>query len=167
MSPAVSPLFTALASYTRLTHLKLTNIAFPDPIVTPDSQWKGIPCIPSLRSLHLGQVTFLPAEDIADFILRCTADGCQFSNGSNSVSTCALEHIQLVDVYEESIWGPRLKMPRILAASMTQLVESGMCEEFVERELPGLVERLISVDVKTERIIGGDRLLPEFLLAIQ
>ncbi|KAE9390657.1 hypothetical protein BT96DRAFT_925766 [Gymnopus androsaceus JB14] len=159
--PAVTPLFTALSSYTLLTHLQLTNIAFPDPVVTPDARWIGIPCIPSLRSLYLGQVTFLPAEHVADFILRCTTGE---SSSSNSAS--ALERVQLVDVYEESIWGPRLKKPRILSASTTILMESGLSQDFLGPRVLELIERLISVDAKTERIVGGDRVIPELLFPV-
>ena len=151
MSPAVYPLFAALSSYTLLTCLHLTNIAFPHPIVTPDVQWKGIPYIPSLRSLYLGQATFLPAEEVAEFMLRCMIHS---TNNSSSP-----ERVQLVDVYEESIWGSRLKMPGLLAAS-TKL---DMKDQYMGSPLLNFVEKLVFVDAKTERIMGGDRVVPELI----
>ncbi|KAJ4489970.1 hypothetical protein J3R30DRAFT_11834 [Lentinula aciculospora] len=164
VSLAVLPLFTALATYTRLTHLHLTNIAFPNPIINPNLRWTGIPCLPFLRFLHLGQVTFLDAEHIADFVLRCTGH-FQASDLNLEGSNRALEHIRLVDVYEESIWGPRLKLPHILAASATRLEEPEYSNKLLGwTVLSDLIERVVSVDVETERIIGGDRAIPEVSL---
>ncbi|KAJ3925889.1 MAG: hypothetical protein NXY57DRAFT_1117021 [Lentinula lateritia] len=161
VSPAVFPLFTALSTYSRLTHLHLTNIAFPNPIISPDAHWTGIPCLPSLRSFHLGQATFLTTEHIADFVLRCTG---QLQNSSCNLksSKVVFEHIRLVDVYEESIWGPRLKLPRILSACTTMLEESQSSNEMLSSTISDLID-FISVDAKTERIVGGDRVIPEVL----
>ncbi|KAJ3719137.1 hypothetical protein DFJ43DRAFT_1005486 [Lentinula guzmanii] len=147
VSPAVFPLFKALAAYTRLTHLHLTNIAFPSSVINPDACWTGIPCLPSLHFLYLGQATFLTAEHITEFVLR-------------SHSGYVLECIRLVDVYEESIWGPRLKLPHILLASATLLAESGF-SKLSSSTASDLIERLVRVDAKTERITGGDRAMPE------
>ncbi|KAJ3880750.1 hypothetical protein F5051DRAFT_437598 [Lentinula edodes] len=160
VSPAVFPLFTALSTYSHLTYLHLTNIAFPNPIISPDAHWTGIPCLPSLRSFHLGQATFLTAEDIADFVLRCTG---QLQNSSCNLesSNVIFEHIRLVDVYEESIWGPRLKLPRILSACTTMLEESQYSNEMLSSTISDSIGNLISVDAKTERIMGGDRVIPE------
>ncbi|KAJ3880753.1 hypothetical protein F5051DRAFT_479816 [Lentinula edodes] len=162
VTPAVFPLFTALSAYSRLTHLHLTNIAFPNPIISLDAQWTGIPCLPSLRSFHLGQATFLTAEYIADFVLRCTG---QLQNTSCNLKSCKVvfEHIRLVDVYEESIWGPRLKLPRILSACTTMLEESQSSNEMLSSTISDLIGNFISVDAKTERIMGGDRVIPEVL----
>ncbi|KAK0451829.1 hypothetical protein EV421DRAFT_1065670 [Armillaria borealis] len=119
---AVSHLFRALSTYTNLLYLKLTNITFfySEPLVFPD--------IPSLRSFYLGQATFLPAATVAAYL---------------SLSSSALETVRLVDVYSESIWGPRLRKNDILAI----LAEN-------KRKL---VATVLLVDVKTERIMGGDR----------
>ncbi|PBK63246.1 hypothetical protein ARMSODRAFT_1024268 [Armillaria solidipes] len=119
---AVSHLFRALSTYTNLLYLKLTNITFfySEPLVFPN--------IPSLRSFYLGQATFLPAATVAAYLL---------------LSSSALETMRLVDVYSESIWGPRLRKNDILAI----LAEN-------KRKL---VATILLVDAKTERIMGGDR----------
>ncbi|KAJ3797052.1 hypothetical protein GGU11DRAFT_100355 [Lentinula aff. detonsa] len=162
VSPAVFPLFKALATYTRLTHLHLTNIAFPSSVINPDARWTGIPCLPSLHFLYLGQATFLTAGHITEFVLRCTG---QLQNPActrklEAHSGYVLECIRLVDVYEESIWGPRLKLPHILLASATLLAESGF-SKLSSSTASDLIERLVRVDAKTERITGGDRAMPE------
>ncbi|PBK81440.1 hypothetical protein ARMGADRAFT_780848 [Armillaria gallica] len=119
---AVSHLFRALSTYTNLLYLKLTNITFfySEPLVFPD--------IPSLRSFYLGQATFLPAVTVAAFL---------------SLSSSALECVRLVDVYSESIWGPRLRKNDILAV--------------LAEDKRNVVATVLLVDAKTERIMGGDR----------
>jgi hypothetical protein len=61
---AIPHLFRALCSYTNLTYLKLTHLtmAFQPTI-------GGLPIIPSLQSLHLGQVVFLQPLTVLTFIL--------------------------------------------------------------------------------------------------
>ncbi|SJL10484.1 uncharacterized protein ARMOST_13870 [Armillaria ostoyae] len=119
---AVSHLFRALSTYTNLLYLKLTNITFfySEPLVFPD--------IPSLRSFYLGQATFLPAATVAAYL---------------SLSSSALEIVRLVDVYSESIWGPRLRKNDILA--------------ILAEDKRKFVATVLLVDAKTERIMGGDR----------
>ncbi|KAK0498847.1 hypothetical protein EDD18DRAFT_1308301 [Armillaria luteobubalina] len=119
---AVSHLFRALSTYTNLLYLKLTNITFfySEPLVFPD--------IPSLRSFYLGQATFLPAATVAAYL---------------SLGSSALESVRLVDVYSESIWGPRLRKNDILA--------------ILAEDKRNTVATVLIVGAKTERIIGGDR----------
>ncbi|KAK0223927.1 hypothetical protein IW262DRAFT_1268252 [Armillaria fumosa] len=119
---AVSHLFRALSTYTNLLYLKLTNITFfySEPLVFPD--------IPSLRSFYLGQATFLPAATVAAYL---------------SLGSSALESVRLVDVYSESIWGPRLRKNDILA--------------ILAEDKRIAVATVLIVGAKTERIIGGDR----------
>ncbi|KAK0220917.1 hypothetical protein EDD85DRAFT_266769 [Armillaria nabsnona] len=119
---AVSHLFRALSTYTNLLYLKLTNITFfySEPLI--------FPVIPSLRSFYLGQATFLPAATVAAFL---------------SLSSSALESVRLVDVYSESIWGPRLRKNDILA--------------ILAEDKRNVVATVLLVDAKTERIMGGDR----------
>ncbi|KAK0484650.1 hypothetical protein IW261DRAFT_1330761 [Armillaria novae-zelandiae] len=119
---AVSHLFRALSTYTNLLYLKLTNITFfySEPLVFPD--------IPSLRSFYLGQATFLPAATVAAYL---------------SLGSSALETVRLVDVYSESIWGPRLRKNDILA--------------ILAEDKRKAVTTILIVGAKTERIIGGDR----------
>jgi hypothetical protein len=112
-------------------------------------------------------VTFLPAEHVAEFLLRCV-ESIGFTMAS------LLERVHLVDVYEESIWGPRLKMPHILAAGKTLLTRTSESDsghsnesEFLDSawlKLVDVIEKLVFVDAKTERIMGGDRARPELAL---
>lgn len=119
---AVSHLFRALSTYTNLLYLKLTNITFfySEPLVFPD--------IPSLRTFYLGQATFLPADTVAAYL---------------SLGSSALACVRLVDVYSESIWGPRLRKNDILAV--------------LAEDKRNVVATVLLVDAKTERIMGGDR----------
>ncbi|KAG7442862.1 uncharacterized protein BT62DRAFT_904891 [Guyanagaster necrorhizus] len=119
---AVSHLFRALSTYTNLLYLKLTNITFfySEPLVFPN--------IPSLRSFYLGQATFLPAATVAAYL---------------SFHSSALESVRLVDVYSESIWGPRIRKNDILA--------------ILAEHQRDIVATVLIVDAKTERIMGGDR----------
>ncbi|KAJ3774615.1 hypothetical protein EV361DRAFT_902030 [Lentinula raphanica] len=153
ISTAVPHLFKALASYTRLTHLHLTNIAFPDPYMDLDVGWTGIPSLPSLRFFYLGKATFLSADHVANFVLQCT--------GHLQEPACAdkLERVCLVDVYERSIWGPRLRMPRLV--SCARLLAQSVCPELSSSEVTDLFERVVHIDAETERLIGGDRAMAE------
>lgn len=62
---AIPPLFRALAGYTNLKHLTLTHLAM-------SSAWAShnLPIIPSLQTLHLGQVVFLDPLVVANFVLN-------------------------------------------------------------------------------------------------
>jgi len=187
---AVPSLFEALSTYTRLTYLKLTNIAFPtlgtsDALSTafstislssqsPSSssessiEYIRIPVIPSLQTLYLGQTTFLSAPSIASYILntiRSISDGRDTPSSPNT--NAQLERVHLVDVYEGSIWGLRLRMPHIVTAALFLTehpeysdgydgLEPGGGKSLRER-LQDAIENLVLVEVKTERIMGGDR----------
>ncbi|KAF5348020.1 hypothetical protein D9758_010032 [Tetrapyrgos nigripes] len=202
---AVTPLFNALSTYTRLTNLKLTNIAFPAPTFSdnqsvslslPSSSSSSesyisyfhLPIIPTLRTVHLGQATFLSAPTIASYILdtitvrydeptsmTLRSPGLEDDrNMENSSPTRAsryaeLERITLVDVYEGSIWGLRLRMPHIITAALfladrpeyRNVYEGrlgpGSASQDLKERIKDVVEALVSVEVKTERIMGGDR----------
>ncbi len=60
-----------------------------------------------------------------------------------SLGSSALESVHLVDVYSESIWGPRLRKDDILA--------------ILAEDKRNVVATVLLVDAKTERIMGGDR----------
>lgn len=96
-------------------------------------QPQPLPSIPSLRSLYLGQVVCLHATAVAAYLVD---------------SAESLQTMTLVDVYHESIWGPRVKKDHVLAA--------------VPDELRDAISPLLRVGAKTERIMGGDRFHPEW-----
>lgn len=138
---ALPHLFRALSTHTNLTHLTLTHLAFPRTELP-------LPTLPSLRTLHLGQITFLPPSSVTDLVL--------------SPSSASLECVRLVDAYKESIWGPRIRRSDIEATARTHawfdLAEDGD-DHKVER-----VRRIVVCEAQTERIMGGDRVTDPILL---
>jgi len=73
----------------------------------------------------------------------------------------AIRQLWLVDVYEGSIWGNRLRMPQILRAARdileTKLLDLPQASLPSIDEVQGAVTGLVRVEVETERIEGGDR----------
>lgn len=73
-----------------------------------------------------------------------------------------LEHVSLVDAYQESIWGLRVRRSDI-EAEVASIVRSKLPEdEMHEAEVLAaieLVRRKVVCAGKTERIIVGDRVL--------
>ena len=114
-------LFIALSEWTRLRELTLTNMAFY-PSAAKHSP--PLPVIPSLRSFYLGQVVCLHANAIATYLL--------------SSANVGLRSMTLVDVYHESIWGPRVKKDHILAA--------------VPDDLRDTIASVLDVGSRTQRI---------------
>ncbi|KAF9022204.1 hypothetical protein BDZ89DRAFT_209949 [Hymenopellis radicata] len=123
-------LFSALSKWSNLQHLTLTNMAF---YPSSAKQPQPLPNIPSLRSFYLGQVVCLHATAVAAYLVG---------------SADSLQTMTLVDVYHESIWGPRVKKDHVLAA--------------VPEELRDAISPLLCVGSKTERIMGGDPFHPEW-----
>ncbi|KAH0831100.1 hypothetical protein J3R83DRAFT_13666 [Lanmaoa asiatica] len=93
--------------------------------------------IPSLRSLYIGQATFLHPQAVAGM----------FCKGK----MVRLDVIQLVDAYSESIWGPRLRRSDIERAAVT------LCRTEEQTAMIARVKRVVTCEKKTERIMGGDR----------
>ncbi|KAL0579925.1 hypothetical protein V5O48_002096 [Marasmius crinis-equi] len=169
---AVPPLFRALTTYTRLTHLKLTNISFPD---YHENQRYELPTLYALQFFYLGQSTFLRAPTIAQFILKCLYPEFDFSNieggfsvepsesttgaedrrfpSPTSAKLSCIQEIRLVDVYEGSIWENRLRMPHIVRAVEVLLGTNQM----PLGEVKDAISKVVRVEVQTERIEGGDR----------
>lgn len=159
-------LFLALRTFARLTHLKLTNVHFPD---VHDSRPFDIPLIPTLQYFHLGQSTFLSAPTITRFILKSLYPELTLQTGEVTLeqgvaiahNAIAIRQLWLVDVYEGSIWGNRLRMPQILRAARdileTKLLDLPQASLPSIDEVQGAVTGLVRVEVETERIEGGDR----------
>ncbi|TFK32098.1 hypothetical protein BDQ12DRAFT_701319 [Crucibulum laeve] len=144
-------LFRAIEGWTNLTHLTLTHISLRLPSGNDNLPFR-FPQVPNLRVFYLGQATFIPAESIAIFIL-------------GSAGVTALEKVRLVDAYESSIWGRRLRRSDIetLAARIVVASDIGDDEQRKEKVVAGAVKKIrqfITCEGQTERIIGGDR-IPE------
>lgn len=115
----------------------MTNISF-----ATDSDPEGLfpPLmgdIPSLRSIYIGQATFLHARAVAGM----------FFQGRMA----RLSMIRLVDAYSESIWGPRLRRSDIEKAVKM------LCPTEEQMVVIARVKGVVTCEKKTERIMGGDR----------
>lgn len=92
---------------------------------------------PLLRTLHLERATFLPSRPIALL-------ACQSPQG-------ILEEICLVDAYQESIWGRRLRRSDVENAAVALAASTGGGVA-LDR-----VREVVRCEARHERIIGGDR----------
>ncbi|KAK1216635.1 hypothetical protein PQX77_020755 [Marasmius sp. AFHP31] len=163
---AVPSLLLALRTYTQLTHLKLTNVHFPD---VHDGHPFDIPLLPTLQEFYLGQSTFLPAPTITRFILKSLYPGLALEAGEVNLSqdmvtphnAVTIRRVRLVDVYEGSIWGNRLRMPQIIRAARdileVKLLVLPQAPPLSIGDVQEAVINLVKVEVETERIEGGDR----------
>ncbi|KAF9453305.1 hypothetical protein P691DRAFT_694929 [Macrolepiota fuliginosa MF-IS2] len=155
--PAALPhVLRALATQTNLTHLTLSHAKFPD-----NGEVLSLPRFPSLKTLTLSQVIFLQPEIVAGFLMNSGA-GCS-----------QLEYIELVDAYQQSIWGPRLRRSNIEAAAhvhvqLGDIGEDGVTQpnrtESILAEVLHKIRRIVVCRGKFERIIGGDRVLRDSIL---
>lgn len=132
-------------TWTAVEHVKLANIAFPSytlrtflPSTLDSEQHVSVfSTMPSLRTLYIGQATFLPPNSIAAMI--CLEEEPQ------------LDQIRLVDTYEESIWGRRIRRTDIEKAALEM-------ELMIPREVAlERIRRIVKCEAQNERVIGGDR----------
>lgn len=84
-----------------------------------------------------------------------------------------LEDVRLVDAYQQSIWGPRLRRSHIEAAARVQIElesaeeDSAVGSSHMEGMLTDILHRIRRTVVcqgRFERIIGGDRVLKDSIL---
>lgn len=95
--------------------------------------------MPYLQSIYLGQITFLDPTEIA-----------RIAGASELVS---LTSIRVIDAYQGSIWGPRVRKTDVERAAMILSIRHAVSRNHVER-----VKALVSCEALTERIMGGDRM---------
>ena len=135
-------LICAIATWTAVEHITLTNMSFPSDelgVHTPFSRGAPLlPPLPTLRTLYIGQATLLPPSSVAAMLARPGLD--------------ALETVRLVDTYRHSIWGNRIRL-RDVEDAVGQLRTLG-----AERRAQALerVRRVVRCEKKTERAQGGD-----------
>jgi len=99
--------------------------------------------IPTLRTLYIGQATFLSPLSVA----------VMFSLGGMP----NMQQTRLVDTYMGSIWGPRLRRDDIETAYMYLAQTAGnINDDDIAQDL-GRIRNLVQCEKKTERIMGGDR----------
>ena len=158
MSPKIVPeathhLFQAISTWTRAERVILTNISFPsEPL---DGRDQSLPALSHLRYLYLGQATFLSPSLIAEITL-------QGFEGPHKKHSSRLEAIRLVDVYQESLWGKRLRRFDIEKAALALPASKNYGTNAV---LVGRVRSIVRCEAMNERIMGGDR--SEGLVALE
>ncbi|KDQ50975.1 hypothetical protein JAAARDRAFT_211412 [Jaapia argillacea MUCL 33604] len=149
---ATSYLFDALSTWSSLTHLKLTNIAFPFPFNNESPEKPFLPPLPlTVRTIYIGQATALPPIEIAAMVFRGMETG--------------LEAVRIVDGYSGSIWGPRLRRSFVEAAAAPLIVISsglgeaggGGIDVGMTNLLVDAIRRVVRCEAKNDRIMGGDR----------
>lgn len=72
----------------------------------------------------------------------------------------ALQEIKVVDAYQGSIWGPRVRKTDVKkAATSGRFVDPTLEFELLHSEKDRLVRirQLVKCEARTERIMGGDR----------
>ncbi|KAF8523024.1 hypothetical protein JB92DRAFT_2885894 [Gautieria morchelliformis] len=131
--PAVTQLCEALSNWTSLRRLELSNIAFLN---------NGLELAQALaKSTCTGPVQIILSQAV--FMIPISVLHI-------ALGVPALGELRLIDVYQHSIWGPRLRMGD---------VEGSLSNSEYSHRHDGL-ERLravVSCMVKTERLMGGDR----------
>lgn len=117
---------------------------------------KSFPSLPSLRTIYFGQVVFLNPAVIVDIVL-------------NHIHVELLTSLRLVDAYQDSIWGPRVRGSDIENAAIQRMVpgrsllpgpplaELTFEEEKLVWDTLQRIRAVVTCDGLTERIIGGDR----------
>ncbi|KAF9242285.1 hypothetical protein BU15DRAFT_44183 [Melanogaster broomeanus] len=137
IAPVASTLFKQFTSWSELREIKVTNISFR---TGSDPQGTFPPLIedlPSLRTLYIGQATFLHPQSVAGMFCQ----GRMMKMGQ----------VRLVDAYSESIWGPRLRRSDVEKAART------LCDTAEQDAVVARIKRVVTCEKKTERIMGGDR----------
>lgn len=136
---ATDQLFRGLTSWSNLSYLSLSAISF--------SRCRGRSLLalsperhPALKRITIQRAVFVLPGYVASCAIQC-GEG--------------LEELLLVDAYQESIWGPRVRK-----ADVEEAVTSGQIEHdgAVDRSTAfALVRRLVRCEARTERLEGGDR----------
>ncbi|OJA16532.1 hypothetical protein AZE42_00651 [Rhizopogon vesiculosus] len=141
VAPVARRLCRIFGTWSNIQDITITNIAFSSEFWNIDgSVTPLLPEIPGLRTLYVGQATFLSAGSVA--ALLCV----------NRMAS--LERVRLVDAYCESIWGSRVRRSDIEKAAQAIIFpQDGLQYDIVLAR----IRKLLTCEKKTERIIGGDR----------
>jgi len=136
---ATDQLFRGLSSWSNLVHLSLSAIHFSRCrgrsllYLTPEHH-------PVLKRITIQRAVFVLPSYAAECAIRCS-DG--------------LEELLLIDTYQESIWGPRVRK-----SDVEEAVISGKCELngiLDTSDALEIVRKLVRCEARTERLEGGDR----------
>lgn len=143
VAPIAHRLCRIFGAWSNIQHITVTNITFSPEFLGVDdydSVTPLLPEIPGLRTLYVGQATFLSAGSVA--ALFCV----------NRMTS--LERVRLVDAYCESIWGPRVRRSDVERAAQAAISPQDALQYEV---VLARIRKLLTCEKKTERIIGGDR----------
>ncbi|KAG1835467.1 hypothetical protein EV424DRAFT_1308359 [Suillus variegatus] len=133
-----SALCRIFGTWSNIQDITVTNITFS--VDSDNSVMPLLPEIPGLRTLYVGQATFLSAGSVA--AVFCV----------NRMAS--LERVRLVDTYCESIWGSRIRRSDIEKAVQIIMFP----QDVVQYEgVLSRIRKILTCEKKTERIIGGDR----------
>jgi hypothetical protein len=163
----------ALATHTNLTHLTLSHVKFPD-----NGEILPLPNFQSLKSLTLSQVIFLRPDIVAEFLVKAGTvlffvyliPCVRSSQLISLLQGSQLESVKLIDAYQHSIWGPRLRRSHIEGAAMRRirledLNNNGLPPaDQADSEVLQKIRRIVLCQGKFERIIGGDRVIKDSIL---
>lgn len=151
MPEAAERLLAAATYWDRLEHLTISNVSFPVPptLDASTSRPLSIPpllpaALPGLQTITISQATALSPLSIAS-LLAMKDPGMD-----------ALTRVRLVDTYEISIWGKRLRRGDVEQAAERRVLAQGQGAEEIMRAVKR-VRSVVICEARLERIIGGDR----------
>lgn len=145
----------AIRYWSRLRALNLSNISFQNhgsdlvdalSFVLP----RGNPIILIDRSDWLS--TDKEEEAYFDLTIKQAVHMHPMWISSLVTANVLIRSIELVDVYQESIWGPRLRLQDVEQSLMSILIYLDMQMPMIER-----TRSIVRCSAKTERLMGGDR----------
>ncbi|KAG2134113.1 hypothetical protein DEU56DRAFT_738781 [Suillus clintonianus] len=143
IAPVASRLCRIFGIWSNIQDITVTNITFSSELPgvdSDDSVTPLLPEIPGLRTLYVGQAIFLSPGSVA--AIFCVND------------MASLERVRLVDAYCDSIWGSRIRRSDIEKAAEIIMFP----QDVVQSEgVLSRIRKLLTCEMKTERIIGGDR----------
>jgi hypothetical protein len=134
--PAVTQLCEGLSNWTSLRRLELSNIAFLD---------DGLELARALtKSMCTGPVQIILSQAV--FMLPISVLHI-------ALGVPVVGELRLIDVYQHSIWGPRLRMGDVEESlSNSEYRDHASPHDCLER-----LRAVVSCTVRTERLMGGDR----------
>ena len=108
--------------------------------------------MPYLQSIYLGQVTFLNPFEVV--LIACSSE------------LTSLTSLRIIDAYQESIWGPRVRIADIERAliSLFQTPDQERSSDSLDvphvnyRKFIERVRKIVFCGSLTERLMGGDRM---------
>lgn len=136
---AVKQLCRVIPRWSSLRRLELSNIAFHNDGLELAQALTDSPHINGAGPIQIviRQAVFMLPISVLHIVLGVPA----------------LRELHLIDVYQHSIWGPRLR----IADVQDSLLASEYMSHMSEQDCLERLREVVSCVVKTERLMGGDR----------